>query len=309
MGVSQKETIQMSSSFAAQNHGSRNAHQTPVKSHKGGYLRCPFNISASYAELAEKRVREDLARGGGGVRGPTAVADKDGLLSSSSLSSPTNRRVDGDGGLEGSEGRPWSRAGVGASKLSSKEKRMQQEQAELIYGRGSLASGDADDATAGTASLSHGPSQENMFAVDSRDQATLQRVVPRGVREKVKRRRLEDVRQERIQLGHHTHRNRTERGSNDDERAGTSGEEAKTLPRASATPYNAKSTSAAPVTASKSFTGSNPDDVPAEHKSSRQSPAAEPPNTVHRSDAKPKNRMQMLDDLRSSALIGKKRRR
>ncbi|KPI90391.1 hypothetical protein ABL78_0467 [Leptomonas seymouri] len=299
----------MTSSFAAQNRGSHNAHQNPVRSHKGGYLRCPFNISASYAELAEKRVRDDLARGGMGARGAAAVADKDGLLSSSTFSSSASRQVNGDDGFGGSEGRPWSRAGVGSNKLSSKEKRTQQEQAELIYGRGSLAHG--DDATAGAASMGHGPSQENMFAVDSRDQAALQKVVPRAVREKVKRRKLEEVTQGRMQLGQHTHHGRTGGGGEGDERASTNADETEELTEAS---KNVTSWNAALV---KSFALQKnrpgpPSEVAAQQKSPRQSPpaaAAAPPNASLLSDTKPKNRMQMLDALRSSALMGKKRRR
>lgn len=293
------------SSFRAQNHDNRNAHQNPVKSHRGGYLRCPFNISATYAEMAEKRVRDDLARGCGGssARGAVAVADKDGLQMSSSFSSSAVGAGNGSDDAEVNEGRPWSRAGVGASKLSGKEKRTQQEQAELIYGRGAMASG-GDDATAGTVSLERGPSQENMFAVDKRDQAVLQQAVPRAVREKVKRRKLEEMkRQGRMQLGHHTPRDRGERSGDEEGSADrTNDGEGDVLSKASATVSIAK---AAPVAAkpSKGALVSSTENTSV----LRHSPPTPQAGSLQRGNAKPKNRMQLLDDLRSSALLGKKR--
>jgi hypothetical protein len=286
--------------FAAQNRSSRNPHQNPVKSHKGGYLRCPFNISAGYAELAEKRVREDLARGGAGARGAAAVADKDGLLSSS-LSS--GRQVGVDDGTDGNGGRPWSRAGVGASKLSGKEKRTQQEQAELIYGRGSFSNGDGDDATAGTISaLGRGPSQEHMFAVDSRDQAALQQVVPRAVREKVKRRKLEEGKQSRMQLVQHTPHRQTGSGA-DAREAKREGEHRSTVHHTDGNREGSTRMSAG------SSNGGSGNAAASQSSSTRQAPATPPAGKLQREDGKPKNKMQMLDDLRSSALMGKKRMR
>lgn len=296
----------MTSSFAAQQHGSRNPHQNPVRSHKGGYLRCPFNISASYAELAERRVREDLARGG---RSTTAVTSKDGLSTSSAVS------LDG---VEGDfEGRPWSRAGVGAKKLTGKEKRMQQEQAELIYGRGSLAGADDSAGTPGAAA-----SQENMFAVDARDQAALQQVVPRAVREKVKRRKFEELKKERRPLGQHHHlRTGPTAASGDDAvhtqasghdsdegelRRGSRREataewaQSSLAHRPSGSPvHSAEAAAAVPVSAAGAGSAT-PATAPVP-QALRAAPAA--------SSNRPKNRMQMLDDLRAAALTGKKRRR
>lgn len=299
----------MTSSFAAQNRGSYNAHQNPVKSHKGGYLRCPFNISGTYAALAEKRVKEDLARGSSARGGGTAVADKDGLLTSASAGSHS----DANDGPEGSEGRPWSRAGVGAAKLSGKEKRTQQEQAELIYGRGSPADGEGEESTSHSGGGSgNGMSQEHMFAVDTRDQSALQQVVPRAVREKVKRRRFEELKQGRTQLGHHTpHHNRVER-SGGDETVAESGETREVEPQASkSVPSSGRS---ALSSAATNLTGPS---LPSSNSTSNggpsysSSPRAAPPTSSvsQREPTKPMNRMQMLDALRSSALTGKKRKR
>ncbi|KAG5496598.1 hypothetical protein JIQ42_03428 [Leishmania sp. Namibia] len=315
----------MSSSFVAQQQESRNPHQNPVRSHKGGYLRCPFNISSSYAELAERRVREDLARGG---RGRAAVADKDGVVVSSSTGPPVDRDdSDGDFG-----GRPWSRAGVGASRLSGKEKRVQQEQAELIYGRGALAGGDDISADTGAAPVRSGLCQEHMFAVHARDQVALQKVMPRAVREKVKRRRVDGLKKERFPLGHDPRRGSapscTSRAAGS-EAAGEDGVERSSEDHTTLPPHNGQRPSSSPA-AGLSRDGAsvppraaggkcNPSstDTCAE-RSSRSAPPYAPlqgpprqaPTPIPTSTApsRPKNRMQMLDDLRASALMGKRRR-
>ncbi|KAK7194250.1 hypothetical protein NESM_000339800 [Novymonas esmeraldas] len=274
----------MTSSFAAQKYGSQNPHQNPVRSHRGGYLRCPFTISANFAELAEKRVREDLVHGGSG-RGRTAVVDKDAVQSSSSAAA-AGQRTDLDGVESDLGGRPWSRAGVGAVKLTGKEKRMQQEQAELIYGRGSLAAVDDDDSAAAA-------TQENMFAVDARDQAALRHVVPRAVREKAKRRQLGEVRKERRPLGHHTRRDAAPRDEEDGDKGRLPGSATAPSPRCSAA-------ADAPAVLSSSSS-------PPAQRSPRHTPA--PVSASEPAPGRPKSRMQMLDDLRTSALSGKKRRR
>ncbi|CBZ36161.1 hypothetical protein, conserved [Leishmania donovani] len=322
----------MPSSFAAQQQGSCNPHQNPVRSHKGGYLRCPFNISSSYAELAERRVREDLTRGRSSGRSGAAVADKDGVMAFSS----TGPQLDSDG-IDGDfAGRPWSRAGVGANRLSGKEKRTQQEQAELIYGRGTLAGDDGVVAATGAVSVTSDLSRENMFAVDVRDRAALQKVVPRAVREKVKRRKLEDFKKERLSPGNH-HRHgcaplHTDRAA-DEEAGEEDGVESRSedhmavpppectrfsLPAAGPSrngvppfPHSAGSkdhssggSSSANARAER-LPGSGPSDASAQRPPLREptpAPASAKPNC-------PKNRMQMLDGLRASALMGKKGRR
>ncbi|CBZ28818.1 conserved hypothetical protein [Leishmania mexicana MHOM/GT/2001/U1103] len=318
----------MPSSVAAQPQGSCNPHQNPVRSHKGGYLCCPFNISSSYAALAERRVREDLARG----RGRVAVADKDGVTALSS----TGSHVDSDGIDSDFAGRPWSRAGVGANRLSAKEKRTQQEQAELIYGHGTLAGDDGFVAATGAASITGDLSQENMFAVDVRDRAALQKVVPRAVREKVKRRKLEEFKKERLSPGNHhchgcapLHTDRTadkEVGEEDGvesrsedhiavpphERtrfslpaAGSSRNGAPPLPYSAGGKAHPSGGSSGVKACAERSPRSGPPDASAQHPPLRQptpTPGSTKPNC-------PKNRMQMLDGLRASALMGKKNRR
>ncbi|CAJ1031750.1 hypothetical protein Q4I32_005929 [Leishmania shawi] len=318
----------MPSSFAAQQQGSRNPHQNPVRSHKGGYLRCPFNISPSYAELAEMRVREDLACGGS----RTAVADRDGMMASLS----TGPQVNGDG-IDGDFGsRPWCRAGVGASRLSGKEKRIQQEQAELIYGRGALASDDGIGEATGTVSVGSGRSRENMFAVDARDQAALQQVVPRAVREKVKRRKFENLKKECLPPDHY-HRHDcapmpTNRAAGSEVReeddVGLDSEDhtkaplhKRTLlsPAAARTPRNDTSRLSHSAGSEAHPSGSSNGASAGAEQSPRSGPSgasvqraplqAPTPAPALTTPRCLKNRMQMLDDLRVSALVGKRRRR
>ncbi|CAG9578330.1 conserved hypothetical protein [Leishmania major strain Friedlin] len=318
----------MPSSFAAQQQGSCNPHQNPVRSHKGGYLRCPFNISSSYAELAERRVHEDLACG----RSRAAVADKDGVKAFPS----TGPQVDSDG-IDGDfAGRPWSRAGVGANRLSGKEKRTQQEQAEHIYGRGTLAEDDGAVAATGAVSVTSDLLQENMFAVDVRERAALQKVVPRAVREQVKRRKLEDVKKERLSPGNHCrhgcaplHTDRAageEAGEDDDvesrsedhmagpprERtrfsspaAGSSRVGAPPLPHSAGSKDHPSGGSSSANVGAERSPRSGPSDA-----SAQRPPLREPtPAPVSAKSNCPKNRMQMLDGLRASALMNKKGRR
>ncbi|KAG5473128.1 hypothetical protein CUR178_03046 [Leishmania enriettii] len=314
----------MSSSFVAQQQESRNLPQNPVRSHKGGYLRCPFNISSSYAELAERRVREDLAHVG---HGRAAVADKDGVMLSSSAGPQVDRDdIDGDFG-----GRPWSRAGVGASRLSGKEKRAQQEQAELIYGRGALAGDDDMSADSGAAPVRSGLCQEHMFGVHAHDQVALQKVMPRAVREKVKRRRVEGLKKERFPLGHYPHRGSATSCASrlaGSEAAGEDGVERSSEDHTTLPPHNGQRPSSpaaglsrdgasVPPRAARGKRPPSSVDACAE-RSSRSAPSDAPllgpprqaptPMPTSTAPSRPKNRMQMLDDLRASALMGKRRR-
>ncbi|KAG5498646.1 hypothetical protein JKF63_02932 [Porcisia hertigi] len=318
----------MPSSFAAQRQGSHNPHQNPLRSHKGGYLRCPFNISTSYAQLAERRVCEDLSRSSGKV----AVADMDGLMSSSSA----GRHADGDATECDFGGRPWTRAGVGANGLSGKEKRTQQEQAELIYGRGTLG-GDEDITTAaGVVSVRSNVTQENMFAVDSRDKSALQRVVPRAVREKIRRCKPEDPKKERFTSGQpHRHgfallhlngasdvetvkKKGDRRDSEDPVEAPLAGRVDFSL-AAACSSQNTASHVLQSASSKSHASGSDGGAKARAEQSPRLSPAAAPPQRSPLQMAtpvdekiapsRPKNRMQMLDDVRVSALLGKRRRR
>ncbi|GET90739.1 hypothetical protein, conserved [Leishmania tarentolae] len=321
----------MPSSFSAQQQGSRNPHQNPVRSHKGGYLRCPFNISSSYAELAARRVREDLAHGSNSGRSRVAVADKDGVM----VSSSTGSLVDGDGIDADFAGRPWSRAGVGASMLSGKEKRTQQEQAELIYGRGTLAGDDGVVAPTGAVPVTGDASQENMFAVDVRDRAALQKVLPRAVREKVKRRRLDDFEKEHLPPGkHYRHVSAPVRANHLGEEVGEEhGVEScsedhmallphththfsaqatdsythgvSPLPHSAGSKGHLRSGSNGASSRAERLSRNDSSDALAQHQpfpAPTSAPASKKPSS-------PKNRMQMLDALRASALMGKKSRR
>ncbi|KAG5472359.1 hypothetical protein LSCM1_03758 [Leishmania martiniquensis] len=308
----------MSKSFVAPQQERRNPHQNPVRSHKGGYLRCPFNITSSYAELAEKRVHEDLARGG---RVSAVVADKDGVMSSL-----TGLQVDRDEIDGGSGGRPWCRAGVGASRLSGREKRAQQEQAELIYGRGALAGYDDTSAASGAVSARGELSQEHLFGLHARDRAALQRVIPRATSETVKRRRVEGVRKELLSLGHHRHcgsaplhtnsaADREPEAENDVE--GNSEGHRLASPHAR-TPFpppapGASRNGASVLPCSSGSKGDPSGADAAAERSSRSGPSDAQLQCASRQaptmPIRPKNRMQMLDDLRAQALMRKGRHR
>ncbi|RNF01360.1 hypothetical protein TraAM80_07081 [Trypanosoma rangeli] len=160
----------------------RSTLQHPVKSSRGGYLRCPFDIDPAFALTAERH-----AAGG-------------------SLSHESHRlhavRGSGDGhdadNNEDDICRPWNRAGVGAKALSAKERRLQQQEAESIYG--SIATNNADEknedaSTASDAGLA--------VALSSWEKTALQRVVPRGVLKKKAQRNGESCTEAMSDEGRH----------------------------------------------------------------------------------------------------------
>lgn len=259
------------------------APRRPVTSSKGGYLRCPFDISARFSQLAERHVTAGIASA------KTASAmreDKDGI------EEPL--------GKEG--GRPWTRAGVGAGHLSAKEKRLQQEQAEKIYGAESKSL-TADET-----------SETNHFAVDLREQEALKRVLPRHVRLDKRRRRdrddsrssteeggkmmmfrrevatAEDSDEAILAKAPNTGRRKAEQTRDEtvESRAAESG-------RSSGKPDSVVTTDTEDVVTSKSSTR------PSAPLRARGLTTAQPARTL--------NRMQKLEELRQAALMGKKKRR
>ncbi|CCW68036.1 unnamed protein product [Phytomonas sp. Hart1] len=142
--------------------------QQPITSRKGGYLRCPFEISPHFSDLAARLV-----------------------ASSSTKHAPRSRASEADDEAEGvCEGRPWTRAGIDARRLTTREKLAQQTQSEQIYGS-NLGSAPAEDLKADPvdpptrSSTRDGEGRRGgggAFAMDIREKQALQKLLPRHLR-------------------------------------------------------------------------------------------------------------------------------
>ncbi|EKG05729.1 hypothetical protein TCSYLVIO_003191 [Trypanosoma cruzi] len=151
--------------------------QQPVKSGRGGYLRCPFDIDSAFAAMAElnaaggalghKTHRPHAVRGSGA--GNDGDNDEDDVC------------------------RPWNRAGVGAKALSAKERRSQQQDAERIYG--SMAGCNVDE---NTGDASTAPDKGLAVALSTWEKTALQRVLPRGVLKRKRQRNNENCGEEAV---------------------------------------------------------------------------------------------------------------
>ncbi|EKF37904.1 hypothetical protein MOQ_001899 [Trypanosoma cruzi marinkellei] len=149
--------------------------QQPVKSGRGGYLRCPFDIDSAFAAMAESN-----AVGGAfshKTHRPHAVRE-------------SGAGNDGDDD-EDDVCRPWNRAGVGAKALSAKERRSQQQDAERIYG--SLGACNVDE---NTGDASTAPDGGLAVALSTWEKTALQRVLPRGVLKRKRQRNNENCGEE-----------------------------------------------------------------------------------------------------------------
>ncbi|RNF18264.1 uncharacterized protein Tco025E_04576 [Trypanosoma conorhini] len=244
--------------------------QRPVKSSRGGYLRCPFVIGPAFAAVAERHAaggalshkshRLHAVRGSDG--GHAADSEEDGVC------------------------RPWNRAGVGAKALSAKERRLQQQEAENIYG--STAVNDADEKNG---DASKAPGAGLSVALSSWEKTALKRVVPRGVLKKKPHSNGETCEEAVADGGGHHDVERLQRHQRvaghkceADERALSGG---LGRPRR------------------KMEDGGHADVLPREAGDS-----CAPQNTEGRSlpeKNKPLNRLQQLDAMRSAALFGKKK--
>lgn len=133
----------------------------PVRANTGGYLRSPIAISSAFALSAEKH-----------------VSQSDAVLRKMKPWQKSGRAASGGEGEESEERllaqRAWTRAGVGAGRLTAKEKSSQQSNAETVYGKNSaLEDGEEDEGSSARAPL---------FGVDHRDQTAMQAAVPRSIR-------------------------------------------------------------------------------------------------------------------------------
>lgn len=137
----------------------------PLRAHTGGYLRSPFTISGAFAEAAEKYV--------GG--------------SSTSLQAWKKYSAEGEDGesaSSGGEGRQWTRAGVGAGKLSVRDRRAQQSNAERVYSdQAGLFSKEAQEVDSLPSESLLQSSQGHMFGVDNRDKETMKKLMTRKIKQ------------------------------------------------------------------------------------------------------------------------------
>lgn len=288
------------SSFSNGGSDHGRSHQGPIRSNKGGYLRLPFRINPTFAELAESRVAKEAmtasTRRGGHYDGGSKLAvqaDPDGL-----------HRDDGDG----DGGRPWTRAGVGATKLSNTAKRSQQTQAEVIYGSEAISlKGSADQ----------GREADQLFAVDTREKMALQQVVPRRLREDLKRSRndggsareerdvprnrscleetvAEEVVEEEPVRGSAMRSKQTGRGSSCSAEVGGDKQATQDCSRTTSYPSQPQRSSAV--------------DVGMEQQPSINCPSSGGPPMAELPVSRPRHRIQMLDEMRNAALFGKKKK-
>lgn len=114
-----------SSSFV--HRSSQSPASQPVTSRKGGYLRSPFDVDFGSLPipLLSKQSNQQASAGS---RAQQVAASLDAARTSRVRS---REEAEGMGGNDVE--RPWHRAGVGASRLSMKEKQRQQAEAREVY--------------------------------------------------------------------------------------------------------------------------------------------------------------------------------
>ncbi|ORC90931.1 uncharacterized protein TM35_000073550 [Trypanosoma theileri] len=157
--------------------------QQPVRSHRGGYLRCPFSIQSDLAAMAERHA------GSAFHSNNKARA----IRRTETAQSNYTQRREGEEDDSDDNGRPWSRAGVGAHTLTAKERRAQQEEAERIYGLNNnnnnnnteeyINTNTIGDGNSGVSAMSasHTSASDGLpVALAAWEKSALQRVVPRG---------------------------------------------------------------------------------------------------------------------------------
>ncbi|EAN91050.1 hypothetical protein C3747_41g306 [Trypanosoma cruzi] len=246
------------------------APQQPVKSGRGGYLRCPFDIDSAFAAMAE------LNAAGG------------------ALGHKTHRPHAVSGSGAGNDGendeddvcRPWNRAGVGAKALSAKERRSQQQDAERIYG--SMAACNVDEIT-GDASTA--PDKGLAVALSTWEKTALQRVLPRGVLKRKRQRNNENCGEEAVDGEGCNEVGRQQRQNNVLGRR-REGEE--------------RSLSAGFGDSHRKTGGDQNENVhPREFGGSYATRKTEEQSRTEKN--KPINRLQRLDAMRNAALFGKKK--
>lgn len=126
----------------------------PVRSSKGGYLRSPFEISTDFSEQAARFVL-----GGAGTK--------------------AFRRAEGEpesAGAAGEKSRKWLRAGVGADRMTQRERQLQMEQSRLAYGDVVGPAGSAGDEASGEHNHHHQQRQAHVVGASMEERQMLKKI-------------------------------------------------------------------------------------------------------------------------------------